>query len=75
VWAYHDTVLPDDVFQALLAGGALALAAPLIWTIHGGRSSWKDDDVAENFQSGKDLLEPWSMQYEQAVRNYRRFAW
>lgn len=69
-------VLPDDVFLALLAGGAVGMGAALTYSLSGGRLSIAEKEIKEDFgvEPARNLISGWSAQFEQAIRNYRRFS-
>lgn len=74
-WGYGVT-LPSDVFSAMLAGAGVRLWTQVTATLTGGRLSWKDDDVSEDFgiEPSKAQLSAWSEQVKQTASYYRRWT-
>ena len=74
-WGYS-TILPDDVWQAMLCQGAGGM-----WTIlrqynTNGMLGWKDGDRSVDYgiQSWSALSDAWAAQYQAAVSRYRRLS-
>jgi hypothetical protein len=74
-WGYG-TSLPKDAWDAMVSRAAALLWPGLRYAATGGRLSWKEDDVSEDFgvEPTKDVLAGWQSQFDRVVARYKRLT-
>jgi hypothetical protein len=72
-WAYGSQI-PDDAWQAMLAGAALNRLPQIVNAALGGMIELKESDIAETYgpKPFQTLREAWTEEYAAAVSRYRR---